>query len=138
MRESSFAVATTIAFRPWTRGTVNDHPDHPYSGLEAERRFVLGATALGNSLDNVGSRVDRIAITAYISEASRETLRGRAGWCVLDASERRGVNGTLGMDMARYFHPVFTQQEAQAAHRPYILPTHPPRSHRPQARCRGS
>eukprot|EP00966_Prymnesium_polylepis_P249572 5770253-Prymnesium_polylepis.1 len=99
------AVATTIAYRPRAdagkravapRGRLSFqalYRSH-YSGEDAAR-YVRGAMALGASLDDAGSRIDRIAITAYLSPVHQARL-GDGGWCVLDAGERRVGNASLG------------------------------------------
>ena len=128
------AVVTTIAHRPEPSskrassiplfrrpavrgGRFSIYATH-YSG-EDVLRYVRGAVALSASLDTMGSRVDRIAITAYLTGTQHTKLRD-GGWCVLDASERRLHNTTFGIDMRRFYRPLYSQEQAsplQNAHK---------------------
>ena len=127
---SDVAVTTAVAYRPEPSGqqarsmTVPRGPmamrlgrfsayGTHYSG-EDVMRYVRGAVALSASLDSMGSRVDRIAITAYLSVTQRAKLH-EGGWCVLDASERRVGNSTFGIDMRRFYRPLYSQEQVRPA-----------------------
>ena len=127
------AVATTIAYRPRAdvgkraiaqRGRFAFQAMYRsyYSGEDATR-YVHGAMALAASLEDAGSRVDRIAITAYLSPTHQARLTD-GGWCVLDAGKRRvGKNASLGIDMQRFYRPVSSAEQAQAERRPWTQRT---------------
>lgn len=137
--EREVALVTTIAYRPRTRvpgqrklpprfgwggaAAVQHAYATQYSG-EDSARYVHGAAALSASLDRVGSRVDRVAITAYLAAGQRARLRA-SGWCVLDATERPAdrANASRGVDMLRFYRPVFSEEQARREHRPWTQPT---------------
>eukprot|EP00966_Prymnesium_polylepis_P274812 6349848-Prymnesium_polylepis.1 len=145
--QSRAAIVTTLATTPpWSRrdpklpnlplsvaAALGEAPLNnfqvSYSGDDSEH-YMSGAVALGKSLDSVDSRLDRLAITAYLKPSQRARLRA-VGWCVLNAGVRRVGSRSLGIDMEAFHRPLYSAEQAKREHRFWPIPP-------PQARRDGS
>ena len=126
---SRVAIVTCVAYRP-VRQLSQSQNHSRYTGDAARlRNYVANAVTLGASLDAVGSRVPRIAITAFLQASQRSSLL-HAGWCVRDFTPRRAdsesaphSSRSLGIDMLPYYRPLYTREQAIAEGRPWLQPT---------------
>lgn len=131
------ALVTCVAYRP-VRQLAETLNRSRYTGDAMRlKRYVASAVALGASLDALGSRVARIAITAFLEPSQRRALV-RGGWCVRDFTPRshqpaagRGTEPSsrqrgsehLGIDMLPFYRPLYSQEQAIAEGRPWLQPT---------------
>ena len=122
------AIATVIAFRPGLLDPIAQQllargADSVYTGsIERVANYVKGAQKLSASLDALGSKTDRVAITAHLPEEHLASLRG-SNWCVRDFSERYNGSQLLGFDMLRIYRPLYSESQARQQRRPWTQAT---------------
>ncbi len=113
------AVAVTVSGLGASPGGYYHHPGESARSLQG---YLNAALRIGSQLDELGSTVDRVAITAHLAPAHQVLLAG-SGWNVLDFTPVPSPDGSgrllSGVDMSCFYYPLYDGLTARQQRRPW-------------------
>lgn len=92
----------------------------------SQAMYLDAAVSIGRMLDAYGSRVDRLMLTAHLTQDAMARMAHEGGWRVIDFTPLGTAVARTGVDMACFYHPLFNKSEAIAQGRAWNDRNHHP------------